>query len=395
MLTLALTATTAAPASAAPASAAPASAATGPTWRQFDVPVEGGTNILSVSATGRDDAWAGGLVLRDDGGTPTPKPPAMRRSSVTNDDECASQGMFSSLMLHWDGRAWKKVALPEVGRVNQVSASSASDVWASADCALLHWDGHAWSRVPYEPIPGAQQSGNEAVKAVTARDAWMTGSTYDSVTQVERGFVQHWDGRRWRNVPLPKLGDSFGLDGIDARGPDDAWAVGTDTTKNDTQPEGVILLHWDGRVWKRVPAPDTGEWTNRVTRVRMASGSDVWVSGMGKRSPAWEEIRRPLLLHWDGRAWTTAKVPDGRGELNDVAVSGGHALAAGDTFAPSMPDYTSFTLRRTATGWEETTSPVSGTAAVEGLSPIPGGGLWSVGVSGDDEHMRPFIARSN
>ncbi|WP_026412298.1 hypothetical protein [Actinomadura oligospora] len=387
MLTLALTAT------AAPVSAA---TATAPKWQRFDVPAEIGTNILSVSATGRDDAWAGGLVLKEDSGTPIPKPPELRRSSVRDDEECDSAGMFSSLMLHWNGRAWTKVAMPEVGRVNQVSASSANDVWASADCGLMHWDGHAWTKVAYEPIPGAQQSGSEAVKAVTARDAWMTGGTYDSRTEVERGFVQHWDGKRWRNVPLPELGDSFSLKGIDARGPDDAWAVGTDLTENDTRPESLILLHWDGRVWKRVPAPATGDWVNRVTRVRMVSGNDVWISGMVRRGIPIEEVRRPLLLHWDGQAWTTAKVPDGRGELQDVAVSGDRALAAGDTFTPSMgDDYTSFTLRRTSPGWEETTSPVPGTATVEGLSAIPGGGMWSVGVSGDDDHMRPFIARWN
>ncbi|MEV4252365.1 hypothetical protein AB0J52_04255 [Spirillospora sp. NPDC049652] len=394
LLTLALAAT-ASPVSAATATPGPAAPAGGPKWQQFGVPVKERTNILGVTATARDDAWAGGLVLRPNAGPPVAKPPELRRSKAAQVGDCPDKEVFETLMLHWNGRSWKRTAMPDVGRINRVSASSAKDVWASADCALLHWNGRAWSQVAYQPIPGAQQSGNGDVSAVSARDAWLTGDTYDSRTQVERSFIQHWDGRRWRNVRLPALGDSFGLQAIDARGPNDAWAAGTDYTKNDTRPERVILLHWDGRSWKRVPAPSTGDWTTRIQRLRMVSRNDVWITGTSKRKPDWEEIRRPLLLHWNGHAWSAAKVPDGRGELYDVAVSGDRAIAAGDTYAPSLPDYTSYTLRRTPTGWRETTSPVSGKAVVEGLAAIPGGGMWSVGTSGDEQHMTPFIARWN
>lgn len=130
----------------------------------------------------------------------------------------------------------------------------------------------------------------------------------------------------------------FTLDSIDAHGPRDVWVVGTDYTGDDTQPaspESLILLHWDGRSWKRLPAPNTSEWTNRVTSVRMLSHNDVWVSGWAKQAPDWSQIRRPLLLHWNGRAWTSSQVPDGRGELMDVASSGGKTVAIGDTFAPA------------------------------------------------------------
>jgi hypothetical protein len=125
----------------------------------------------------------------------------------------------------------------------------------------------------------------------------------------------------------------------------------------------------------------------------MVAGDDVWVSGWGKRAPGGEEIRRPLLLHWNGHRWASAKVPDGPGELMDVAVSGGRALAVGDTFSPSEPDYTMYVLRRTASGWRTDAAPAAGTASLFGLAPVPGGGLWSVGTTGDDQHLRPLIAR--
>jgi hypothetical protein len=363
-----------------------AASAAPPKWQLFEVPLQGRANLVSVTAAGGNAAWAAGFLVADSGPGPIPA------EAASSDDECSGRDSFPSLMLRWDGREWRRDPVPKVGRVNHVSASSARDVWASADCGLLHWDGRSWTAVPYAAVP-AQQSGNGAIEAVGPADAWLAGGTYDTTTEVMRGFVQRWDGRQWRNVPLPDLGDHFSLDAIDARGPRDVWVAGTDLTDGDVHREHLLLLHWNGRFWKRVPEPATGEWTNRLTRVRIAAGGDVWVSGWGKRAPGGDEIRRPLLLHWNGREWTAVKVPGSRGELMDVAVSGKQALAVGDTFTPSEPDYTMYALRRTETGWQRASVPVQGMASLSGLAPIPGGGLWGVGAAGDGEHMRPVIAR--
>ena len=261
------------------------------------------------------------------------------RSAEATDENCDfAKGFFTSVMLRRDGHGWHQVPVPNAGRVYQVSASGPEDAWASTDCGLLHWDGSSWASVPYDPIPGAEQSGTGPIKAVGPKDAWLAGSTYDSATEVMRGFVQRWDGRHWRDARLPALGDDFTLDGIDARGPRDVWAVGTDYTSADADREHL------------------------------------------------------LLLHWNGHRWASAKVPDGPGELMDVAVNGGRALAVGDTFSPSESDYTMYVLRRTASGWRTDAAP-AGTASLFGLAPVPGGGLWSVGTTGGDQHMRPLIAR--
>ena len=371
-------------------------------WQPFEVPVQGKANLLSVSTMGHDAAWAGGFTLNEDGPGPQPSGAALpqtsgttmpRRPVAASDDDCYGRDTFISLMMRWDGRDWQQSPIPKVGRVNHVSASSTNDVWASADCGLLHWNGRSWTSVPIEAVPGAQQFAAAAVRGVGPENAWLTGGTYDSRTEVMRGIVQRWDGLRWRNVPLPDLGDNFSLDAIDVRGPRDVWAVGTDYTGGDAQREQLLLLHWNGRGWKRLPEPPTGLWTNRLTSVRMVAANDVWVSGWGKRTPDGAAIRRPLLLHWNGREWASVKTPEGRGELFDVAVSGGRALAVGDTFTPSETDYTMYALRRTRTGWRREAVPAAGEGSLFGLAPIPGGGLWGVGTTGDEEHMRPFIAR--
>src|SRR3954463_1966430 len=290
--------------------AAPASAVTTPVtktpspWHQYDVPVQGQANLVSVTAPSRDDAWAAGFLVKINGAAA-----ARPDATAPAEDECYERTSFPSLMLHWDGSAWRQVPMPLVGRINHVSASGPNDAWASADCDLLHWDGKTWTSIPYAPVPGAQQSGNGAVKTVSADDAWLAGNTHDNTTGAERAFIQHWTGKRWQIVTLPDLGDDFTLDSIDALGADDVWAAGTDYTGNDVHAENVLLLHWNGKSWKRLPAPATGEWTQRVSQVRALARGDVWVAGWAKQAPAGDQIRRSLILHWNGRAWANSPTP--------------------------------------------------------------------------------------
>ena len=63
-----------------------------------------------------------------------------------------------TLVLHWNGTSWARVAAPSPGRfassLNAVSADSASDAWAvGCECTgggghtvILHWDGTRWLR---------------------------------------------------------------------------------------------------------------------------------------------------------------------------------------------------------------------------------------------------------
>lgn len=373
----------------APASAVntPVTKASSP-WHQYDTPVQGQANLVSVAATSRDNAWAAGFSVKiNDAAAARPD------ATAPADDECFGGTAFPSLMLHWDGSAWRQVPVPLVGRINQVSASGPDDAWASADCGLLHWDGKSWTSIPYAPIPGAQQSSNGAIRTLASDDAWLAGGTYDSATGVEQAFVQHWNGRRWKIVPLPDLGDDFTLNGIDALGADDVWVAGTDYTGNDVHAENVLLLHWNGKSWQRLPAPATGEWTQRVSQVRALARDDVWIAGWGKQTPEGAATRRSLILHWDGNAWTNSPVPDGPGELMDIARVDGAMTAVGDTFSPSATTWGIYILRKTANGWQSEPAPVDGLASLYSLAPIPGGGAWSVGASGDMDPILPLLFR--
>jgi hypothetical protein len=361
--------------------AAPAGAAVTPRWHRYQVPVEGKANLVGVAAVARDDAWAAGFLVKISGSA------ARRAKALT----CFGQNAFPSLMLRWNGHTWRQVQVPNVGRINYLSASSSTDVWASADCGLLHWDGHQWTQVSYATMP-AQQNSQGDIKTLGAKDAWLVGGTYDNRTQVSRGFVQRWDGRQWHIVRLPALGDDFSLDSIDVRSPRDVWAVGTDYTGNTSHAEPLVLLHWNGRSWKRLPSPPTGEQTNRLSKVGAFAANDVWIAGWGKTKPDWDQPRRPLMLHWDGRRWSSAPAPAGPGELYDVARDRRTLLATGDTFSPANPSFTMYALRWTGSHWTPGPVPATGPGSVSALAPIPGGGMWGVGAVGDNNPY-PVIAR--
>lgn len=378
----------ASPAAAVSPTAGLATAGTATTWHRYRVPVQGQANLVGVAAVSRNDAWAAGFLVKI-GESAAPRPKALF---------CMGQDSFPSLILHWDGRTWKQVRVPNLGRVNYISASSPANVWASADCGLLHWNGHRWAQVAYTPTNAQQDSPGE-VKAVGTRGAWLVGGTYDNRTQVSRGFVERWDGTSWHRVALPKLGDQFSLDGIDARSPHDVWTVGTDYSGGTAIPEPLILLHWNGRSWKRLPSPHTGMQTDRLAKVRSFGTDDVWAVGFAKVKADHDQARLPLTLHWNGHRWSSAPVPKGSGELYDVERGNGGLFAVGDTFSPASPAYAMYALRWTATGrWTTASVPAAGAGSLHALGPIPGGGVWAVGSVDtgptiDRPVIHPVIAR--
>ncbi|WP_329519747.1 hypothetical protein [Spirillospora sp. NBC_01491] len=364
-------------------------------WQTYELPALKGRAVLSDVATmGRNDAWAAGFEVSDDTGPdPILGQPPLTRPRVKADD-CNGRDSFPSMMLRWNGRAWSKVAVPRMGRINAVSASTAKDAWASTDCGLLHWDGKSWTPTDYGAIPGARQSSPTTVKTVNEHEAWLVGD-FDTKPDEMRGFVQRWDGRRWTNIALPDLGTYFSLNSIDARGPNDVWAVGTDYDIDYERPEGLIFLHWDGRAWKQSPAPKSDQWTKRLSSVRIMGPNDVWATGMSKVKPDGDELRRPLLMHWNGREWATTPSPAERGDIFDLARDGSGLLAVGDTFSPGRPPYEGLALRWDGKRWGSDTLPATGELSISGVESIPGGGVWAVGGVGDDDHALPIIARRN
>ncbi|MCF2532482.1 hypothetical protein [Yinghuangia soli] len=228
------------------------------------------------------------------------------------------------------------------GRVNAISATSPRDVWLVGDSpnhspfvTTQHWDGRSW-QVREAPLPaGSEYGGLLGLASRGPSDVWAVGWAASFVTIPDpdggepwptlrqTGFVVHWDGRAWQQVPLPHVSDSWALDSISATPTgDDVFAVGRSDV--DGRP---IMLRFDGRAWSVVPAPAFSGALGAFDSVAARSAHDVWAVGQwkaGEGAPA-----RPLAMHWDGRRWTEVPVPAETGELYGVALAPGGIVAVG------------------------------------------------------------------
>jgi hypothetical protein len=241
-----------------------------------------------------------------------------------------------SMILHWNGAAWARVASPNPGTFDQLSgvtAVSATDVWAAGTYftpagtkpLVLHWNGSAWQQVTVT-APVSDVFSVNAVSASRANDVWLAGDA-----GVNRNLVLHWDGRNWSRMNLPSPGMFDILSGISARSPTDAWAVGfycASGCRGGPALDRGFAWHWNGVKWRLVSVRMKNAGFNSVNAL---SRSDVWVTG---DRPVGHNLSSPMIAHWNGKFWSMAQ--DKSGTANRLAFSSaanGWAVGFGPVFA--------------------------------------------------------------
>ncbi|MFB4316375.1 hypothetical protein [Actinomadura sp. 21ATH] len=129
-------------------------------WRLVPLPPVPKGRLLAVSGTAPDDVWAVGAADR------------------------------GALIMHYDGRAWTRVAAPSTRfPLTDVVALSPSDAWAVGRDRVLHWNGRKWSRTR-TPVTSAN-----TITARAADDIWVAGG---------HGELAHYDGTRWTLTDSPQ-----------------------------------------------------------------------------------------------------------------------------------------------------------------------------------------------
>ncbi len=255
----------------------------GTAWSRVSSPSPGGSrdSLSGVSAVSPADAWAAGFYC--------PK-------------GCRTQ---DTLILHWNGKAWSSQAAPNPGRLatlSSVSAVSPADAWAAGsycpasscdrvDTLLLHWNGAAWSKVA-SPDSGSPDNSLTGVNARSADDAWAVGNRCIDTSTVCRTLILRWNGSAWTRVKSPDPGPQWNvLAGVTAISPDDAWAVGDYCSTVTPCHQRILMLHWNGTDWSQVRIP-IGIGTNALNGVDATAPDDAWAVG------------GPVVLHWNGKAWS-------------------------------------------------------------------------------------------
>ncbi|WP_460371087.1 hypothetical protein, partial [Actinocorallia lasiicapitis] len=100
---------------------------------------------------------------------------------------------------HWDGRKWRRVALPPgtSGLVHDVDGTAPDDLWAvvagdsdsSTTQGVLRWNGRSWKLV--KRLPGGPVDSPNTITVPSRGRVW--------VLKIVEGGTDLWrfDGRRW------------------------------------------------------------------------------------------------------------------------------------------------------------------------------------------------------
>ena len=249
---------------------------------------------------------------------------------------------LKTLIAHWNGKSWQQVPSPTPGAGGAlfgVTATSARNAWA-VGCAgncyqgfgsglrtlILHWNGKSWQRVA-SPSPGTGTA-LSAVAAASAGSAWAVGCTLDCFisSASPQTVILHWNGHAWKQVASPAGATTGALNGVAATSPGNAWVVGcTGHCFGPDAVPGTLIAHWNGSTWKKVAAPSPAGGSV-LTGVATRSPGSAWAVGYTRASG------RTLILRWNGGTWrrVASPTPAHGGELLATAIgSPGSAWAVG------------------------------------------------------------------
>ena len=350
-------------------------------WQQLISPnVSGPTSLnnelLGVAAISAKDVWTVGWAQDPSG------PPYVKRP----------------LIQHFDGNVWNIVQSPHPDNdiqsvLHAVSGKSANDVWAIGSShngklpsrtLIEHWDGVQWRIIP-SPSPDTQFNELRAVAALSANNVWAVGyrGGTKSETPIET-FILHWDGSRWSQVPSPNLaGGANQLFGITAISADDIWAVGTAAG-------APLAMRWNGIAWSVVPVQRNGGLsTEKLTAVSGTGVNDVWAVGDGKG--IFTNQTFATIRHWDGARWTEkvcraasgSNPPEGyEGGGPDAYFTGVAAAASNDVWAVGVRGSGPMILHWDGQAWTTVTHPRAfpNSATLRSVTASSEGGAWSVGI---------------
>ena len=165
----------------------------GTAWTRFPTPDPAGqtlpNQLSAVAARATNDVWAAGY------------------------DNYPGE---ASLVLHWNGTAWSKVSVPNIGALDAVAVAPGR-VWVAGGNRVAQFNGTTWAKLPTPPVT-SQDSVVITGLAHNAAGLWVVGNlefTCGEGGVCTASYAALWNGTAWTQIPG---GGGTGLTGVVAAG---------------------------------------------------------------------------------------------------------------------------------------------------------------------------------
>ena len=265
----------------------------------------------------------GWSIVNSPNGAPTPTDNSSAGVTCPTASDCwavgyYSNGVYQTLIQHWNGAAWSVVASPNTSPIQNnllrtVACTSASDCWAVGSydnggiqqTLTLHWNGAAWSIVNSPNTSADQYNYLLGVTCSSSSQCWGVG--YHSTAGGLQTLIMRWDGLGWAIVTSPNTSPTENnlLFSVTCSSASDCWAVGSHAPASGA--DQTLVAHWDGNAWTIVNSPNTlPTQRNYLSSVTCASASQCWAVGYANNGLA----DQTLIAQWNGAAWSIASSPN-------------------------------------------------------------------------------------
>jgi hypothetical protein len=256
-----------------------------------------------VSETGRTNVWAAGGICGQVSTTPYvsrwngrtwrttlfPKAPCGASAVVTTGPSDGwlfnEESGSPTVALHFTGKTWNKVALGRVGAVLSASAVSRTNVWAATytlrdQLLVVHWNGRSWRTVAIPAAPVRRADHVYPIQFVTpgANNLWLTTNVVNNNQEVPGlSLVLHRDGSGWHWIKVA-FSDQVLNAAPDGRG--GLWANALTNSPSTI----YDFVHYSDGKWTRQSVPTAGippvVGTEDVFSLALIPGTQmVWASG--------------------------------------------------------------------------------------------------------------------
>jgi hypothetical protein len=238
-------------------------------------------------------------------------------------------------------------------------------------------------------LTGRSAIGITSTLVLGADEVWAFGARVNS-REDAMPFAARFNGRRWKVTPMPRLLNLLvsAASAVSAR---DIWAVigRGGQALFPPGPSGGALAHWDGRRWRLMPLPARLAGRGDPTSITAISGRDIWVGGGTQNSKLG---LTESTAHWDGKTWQAATLPAAASRARCVLGSivpgaRGGPEGLGLCFVDQSPGLRSRLWQRAAGRWSGPAQLrlTSGRSVITELAPAGHArSVWAVGFTAHD-----------